>query len=198
MPPTPDGLNPPAFFDARFDVDETSGVNRLVLDGITPFTAPVNLIVPEGVSSVNLEWSNEGIEANQYMLVVDGQRIDMASETSIEVLPAQSISFEFIGDPTAVENMVQEYALDNNFPNPFNPETTISYAIKAPGRVELTIYNALGQQVRHLVNEHQEIGRYSINWDGRNDQGNLVSGGVYLYRIKANDFVKSRKMLFLK
>jgi len=94
--------------------------------------------------------------------------------------------------------MPTKYALHQNFPNPFNPSTIIKYDLKAKTDVKLTIYNVLGQKVRTLVNTNQAAGFKNIVWNGLNDVGEQVSTGIYIYRIEADGFVKSRKMVFMK
>jgi hypothetical protein len=89
--------------------------------------------------------------------------------------------------------------LRNNYPNPFNPETTIEYSLKEPGNICLEIYNIRGQKVRTLVNEFREAGYHSVIWSGRDFNGNRVSSGIYLYRLNVNEkTVASRKMILLK
>jgi len=93
------------------------------------------------------------------------------------------------------------YALDQNSPNPFNPSTTISYEIPESvnsAKVVLAVYNIRGQKVITLVDELKEAGRYSVNWDGRNEAGQRVSSGVFFYRLQAGDFSAVRKMVILK
>ena len=91
-----------------------------------------------------------------------------------------------------------EFALQHNYPNPFNPVTIIEYDIPVNAAVQLLIYDILGRQVRVLVNESMEAGYKSVRWNGRNDQGRNVSAGMYFYSIQAGDFVKTRKMILLK
>lgn len=91
-----------------------------------------------------------------------------------------------------------EYALEHNFPNPFNPETTLRYAIPDAGQVTLSVYNVLGQEVVRLVDAEQMPGFYAIRWNGKNAQGLNVASGVYLYRIQAGEFKQTHKMLLLK
>lgn len=90
------------------------------------------------------------------------------------------------------------YALRGNYPNPFNPKTLISFALPKTSRVSLEIYNILGQKVRTLLNENMEAGYQSVEWDGTDDGGVGVSSGVYLYKLKANEFSRVAKMTFLK
>jgi hypothetical protein len=92
----------------------------------------------------------------------------------------------------------KEFALYQNYPNPFNPETKIAFDLPARVDVSLTIYNMLGQKVKTLVNEPRPAGAYTILWDGSNNQGIKVASGIYVYTIRAGDFVQSRKMTFMK
>ena len=92
----------------------------------------------------------------------------------------------------------KEFALRENYPNPFNPTTVIEYALPKASQVKIQIYNILGQKVRELVDEPQEPGYKMIRWDGKDDSGVEVSSGVYFYRIAAGDFMKSKKMILLK
>ncbi|MBL7996800.1 VCBS repeat-containing protein [bacterium] len=92
----------------------------------------------------------------------------------------------------------REFALSQNYPNPFNPSTTIRYDIPAESRVTIKIYNLLGQEVKTLVNGVKGIGRYEIQWNGRNESGNTVASGVYLYRLQTNKFIQTKKMLLIK
>ena len=91
------------------------------------------------------------------------------------------------------------YFLGRNFPNPFNPSTTIEYAIPQPGKVVLDVFNVAGQRVRRLVRETQHpAGIYTVEWDGLDHSGRQAGSGVYFYRLQAVDFVKTRKMLLIQ
>ena len=92
----------------------------------------------------------------------------------------------------------QQFALHQNYPNPFNPTTVIEYVLPKTSFVTIQIYNILGQKVKTLVEELQELGYKKIQWDGTDDNGNKVSSGIYFYRIVAGNFVKCRKMILLK
>ena len=89
--------------------------------------------------------------------------------------------------------------LRQNWPNPFNPTTSISFSIGERSEVSLVIYNALGQEVRHLIFSKQiDPGEYKVIWDGKSDTGTPVSSGVYIYQLIAGTTRDARRMLFLK
>ena len=90
------------------------------------------------------------------------------------------------------------YALSQNYPNPFNPTTTINIALPEANNVVLTIYNALGQEVRTLKTDYLNAGNYSVTWDGLDNAGNSISSGLYIYTMTAGNQNFSKKMLMLK
>ena len=90
------------------------------------------------------------------------------------------------------------YQLYNNYPNPFNPVTTVKYDLPEGWFVDITIYDMLGNVVNNLVNTNQSSGYKSIQWNATNNQGEPVSAGVYLYKIQAGYFVDTKKMILLK
>ena len=95
-----------------------------------------------------------------------------------------------------------QYSLSQNFPNPFNPETKIQFDI--PGtrttkaNTRLAIYNASGQLVRVLVDEMRAPGSYEVQWDGRDNLGQFVASGIYIYKLISGDFVSTKKMILLR
>ena len=90
------------------------------------------------------------------------------------------------------------YALHNNYPNPFNPVTNITYDIPEVANVSLDIYNVMGQKVRTLVAGSHEPGRYRVLWNATNDFGEGLSSGMYIYKIQAGDFVSVKKLILMK
>ncbi|MFC1492429.1 FlgD immunoglobulin-like domain containing protein [candidate division KSB1 bacterium] len=91
-----------------------------------------------------------------------------------------------------------KFELMQNYPNPFNPSTNIKFTILSPSFVSLNIYNNRGQLVKNLISEQMPAGSHEIKWDGRNDQDFPVSSGVYIYRINADNFMSSKKMLLIR
>ncbi len=98
-------------------------------------------------------------------------------------------------DPTVTPSII---SLSQNYPNPFNPNTTISYNLKEAGQVTLEVYNIKGQKVRTLVNEHKDVGRYNIEWNGKNDNKQSVSSGMYFYKMKSGVYTDTKKMILMK
>ena len=90
------------------------------------------------------------------------------------------------------------FSLHQNFPNPFNPITTLRYDLPSDALVTLSIYDMLGREITQLVNTSQEAGFKSVQWDATDSTGRPVSAGVYLYQIQAGEFVQTRKMMLLK
>ena len=97
-----------------------------------------------------------------------------------------------------VSSIPHRFSLSQNYPNPFNPNTWITYQIAAPGEVSLVIYNVMGQSVRTLVAGHQDAEIFQLEWGGKDDSGQKVSSGVYLYRLVSQKAVETRRMLLLK
>lgn len=110
--------------------------------------------------------------------------------------------FEFSPILEVTLDMPSVFQLRQNYPNPFNPETVITYQVPDLAgeaiNVELTIYNLLGDEVITLVKKSQGSGVYSARWNGRNNVGQQVSVGTYIYQLKAGNFVQTHKMLLLK
>ena len=93
---------------------------------------------------------------------------------------------------------IDDFALGANQPNPFNPETTLRYALPEAQPVRLTVYDMLGQQVRVLVEGEQPPGWHQVVWNGRDQVGRPVASGIYLYRLETPQFSQTRKMILLR
>jgi hypothetical protein len=105
---------------------------------------------------------------------------------------------ENFGQMRESETMPEDYALEQNYPNPFNPSTSIAFSVKEASLVQLSIYNLHGQEVRTLANGNYASGKYAITWDGKDNSGQILPSGVYLYKLRVNGFAQTRKMIFMK
>ena len=92
----------------------------------------------------------------------------------------------------------RKFELYPNYPNPFNATTRIEYFLMKNTHVNLTVYNLLGEEIRLLINEKQTIGKKSILWDGRNNDGEAVATGIYVYRLMTGNEIRNRKMIYIK
>ncbi|MCH7681656.1 T9SS type A sorting domain-containing protein [candidate division KSB1 bacterium] len=162
------------------------------------FSTTLTLEIPGGVppATYGFNWK-VGIFANG-SVDVDGFNF---TKNAGPVSVARTASFNTEGWESILgtQNLVPEkFVLEQNYPNPFNPATTISYRLPIAENVSLMIYDLAGRQVRELVNENKEAGSYTVQWDGRNQTGQTVATGLYIYQIRAGQFNQNRKMLFMK
>jgi hypothetical protein len=164
-------------------------VVRGTASGFDPTTAPVIGAVTEN----QFTDADVSIGASFFYRIVafdfNGNRGVFSAEVSLTITAVDE-------RPTA--SLPTEFALRQNYPNPFNPSTQIAYDLASPRHVSLKIFNTMGQVVKTLVDSEQPAGRYTITWDGTSEAGTRVASGVYLYIIKAGDFVQSRRLTVLK
>ena len=174
------------------------------------------------VSSVNAyDWSitdGTGSEAlidddmanmaadNFMSTLVEGQELESVMgifNFSYGTYKVQIRDLDDLGQTVGIDDDVKvnpyEYALHDNFPNPFNPETQIRFSMGGQENVKLVIYDVMGRQVRSLLNgESYTPGFHVVNWNGLDNRGQKVPSGMYIYRIKAGDFIADKKMLLVK
>jgi parallel beta-helix repeat protein len=103
-----------------------------------------------------------------------------------------------VRDETGCREKPSAFSLYQNCPNPFNPTTNIEFDLPRSGPVRIEIFNILGQKIRTLVNEHMKAGHWLVDWDGKDDNGNDVSSGIYFYRLQAGEFTQTKKMILLR
>jgi hypothetical protein len=145
-------------------------------------------------TTTSLEFRDETVDRSQtvyYRITASDYAGNKSGPSNEEIVLATSVAGEEIALPT-------EYKLCQNFPNPFNPKTSIKYQLPEANFVKLVILNSLGQKVRTLINGSIAAGYHNIDWDGRDSFGNPVSNGIYLYHFEAGRFVETRKMVFMK
>ena len=132
------------------------------------------------------------------LLTLGGWYLD---ELHIDNVVYWSIGEETGVNTTAFSSIPENISLFQNYPNPFNPITCIQYSVisdQSPTHVNLRIFNVIGQEVRLLVNEPQQAGYYSVFWDGRDYFGNEVTSGIYFYRLTAEQYTASKRMILLR
>ncbi len=128
-------------------------------------------------------------------------RMKGGSTTSIPIQDIQKLTFT--GISTAVGNerlstVIKTFALLQNYPNPFNPSTTIEYQLPKTGNVEINIFSINGQLIKTLESIHQVAGTHSVVWDGKNNGGQTVASGLYVYQVAFENSMLAKKMLFIK
>lgn len=141
------------------------------------------------------------LPAGLYSVTATANNFHPVTINGVTVSPNQNTTLNFSMTPSANEDdviPVLATTLAGNFPNPFNPETTISYSIKEPANVRLEVYNLRGQMVRSLVNIDQLTGHYRVVFDAKDDRGNPLSSGIYLYRLTAGSYTSTRKMMLME
>lgn len=164
------------------------------------------------IDDVELHWSQNGEEIRAAWIDLTGANTIRAGNYGIleidgkaeivSVLGADEnsngVTFEIVNHATKEEILPREYSLTQNHPNPFNPSTTIEFGLPKASDVQLEIYNIAGQKVATLVNSRLEAGNHSVTWDSRSTSGEPLASGIYLYRLKADTFVETKKMMLLK
>jgi len=145
--------------------------------------------VKQGNLGVTLVFRTKTEIEDSFVEVTESEVSDGTSAVNQVALPA----------PVQIQTRPETFALGNNYPNPFNPATTIKYALPEAASVKLEIYNVVGQVVRTLVDGRQNAGRYVVQWNASDDSGRNLSSGIYFYRLQAGDnFLEVKKMLLLK
>ncbi len=134
-----------------------------------------------------------GIAADDLLVATASDLDGNTSEFSEMIVISATVGISFT-EP----DLPAAYALNQNYPNPFNPVTEIRYELPERSLVSLTVYDLLGRKVAILISKMQDAGYKSVNWNATNDMGKPVSAGIYVYQLKADDFVQSNKMILLK
>lgn len=155
-------------------------------------------------SGANQAWSSLGSGTNQAVLgiavieddVCVGGNFTMAGNKPSDHFGIWHTVLTSIDEN--IPKLPRDYVLSQNYPNPFNPTTEIRFALPRAEKVSLTIYNALGQQVKALVSEYRQPGHHTVTWDAANDAGQKVGSGMYFYVLKAGEFRAVKKMILLK
>jgi len=161
------------------------------------------MTVSEGSVNASQMYMISGLEQGQlYLISATNDLYDTIEEVFTSNAMMSVKNFQFSSSPlTADEDIDQvpaRFVLAQNFPNPFNPVTTLRYTVPEQDLVYISVYNMRGNLVKNLVNTSQSPGIKTVRWDATDSQGNTVSAGVYLYKIQAGNFSQTKKMILLK
>ncbi|MDH3889767.1 MAG: T9SS type A sorting domain-containing protein [candidate division Zixibacteria bacterium] len=159
------------------------------------------LIGPDLADSISVHESV--LEDGDLEIVISGSSGDSKRPDPTFVLRRSVLDVSYtpalpMAAPADGEGMPESYILSANYPNPFNPSTTIEYNLPTRSQVRVEVLNALGQTVRLLVDAPVSAGLHRVVWDGHSQDGTPVASGVYYYRIVAGDLINARKMILLK
>ena len=146
-------------------------------------------------TDVTLGWDVPASQAGRWELELDELRESLDGQGMLRLGDVSSRAKGVLRQAGVLPAYV---LLGLNYPNPFNPMTTISYRLTQEEYVVLSIWNLAGQYVRELVRTTQPAGHYSATWNGRDEAGSLVGSGVYLYQLRAGDLRVTRKMALMK
>lgn len=138
-------------------------------------------------------WMSAAHYQDAFYILGGFDTLGVAVNTVERIMPLGPVSG--VGDPGMVS---AAFSLEQNYPNPFNPSTVIRYQLAANSTVSLEIHNLSGQRVRTLVSGHVSAGQHEVVWDGRNNAGRTVAGGVYFCRLQSGGFVQQRKLVMIR
>ncbi|GIK59893.1 MAG: T9SS C-terminal target domain-containing protein [Ignavibacteriae bacterium] len=158
-----------------------------------------NVVKEPGSCTVGIENNNEDIGISYlYNEYYDATANELVNGIAIK-FTTKSPTIVSVDDDEEINHLIPTaYSLDQNFPNPFNPETRISYSIPEQSNVKISIYDINGTLINILHEGIQSAGRYEVVWNGESSSGYKVGSGVYFYRMQANSFVQTKKMILLK
>ncbi|NHZ86811.1 MAG: hypothetical protein GWP19_13205 [Planctomycetia bacterium] len=171
-------------FTLQYSQDSSFEDNVTSVSKLADSTYSINANV---LTSTTYYWRVKAVDSDQ--LITWGSNSD-----------SQPWSFRLgpTGVDNEVENIPDKFALLQNYPNPFNPETSITFQLPRPEKVEIVIFNQVGQIIRRLTKGEMPPGRHQIIWDAKNDRGEQVASGIYLGQMMAGSYSKTIKMLLLK
>jgi len=157
---------------------------------------PTGIIQPNSLNHVsyyiNADSLTPGNDYTGYIKILSNDPDESITRVQINLYVSPSTS---VTDDVLIPFTTE---LQQNFPNPFNPETQITYSIAKTGDVQLTVYNLIGQKIVDLVNKSQAAGNYNVIWKGINGTGQQVASGLYIYELKTENIILRQKMLLLR
>ena len=174
----------------QFDIAKHSGFSDEGLSLSSVDTVNGRFVYQIGYFEAN----NKPIRINTNHL----QKNDVAVNLTYQFIGADNIILSAGSETMDITPVPSEFALHDNYPNPFNPVTTINYDLPKDAYVNLIIYDIMGREVVNLAGQEMTAGYQTMTWNARNNAGALVSAGIYFYQIQTRDFIKTKKMVLLK
>ena len=183
------------FYDE--DGNEVGHRSMTSMEKICIFSVEAGLSFPlvpieGGAQSTGAKFSPDGTKICYAMVNRDIRR------SGQEIYIKEFDSTHFMLQTQAGSEKPTTFAITGNYPNPFNPSTTIEFSLSKAGFADLVVYNVLGQKVKELVSEYKTPGIHTVVWNGRDEHGLAVSAGVYVTRLQMNDAVASGRMMLVK
>ncbi len=217
------GLEPDSYY-ANITITNNAGdpveVPVTMIVETPALLVPTNLEVEE--SSGLFTWDepdyHASLELIEYEIYLDGDLIDTTEDTDYQFVDLEyeqtyeagvkaiynwgdsdmaTVEFTYLV-VSADDPIVTVTQLNGNYPNPFNPDTNISFSLSEPGRVRIDIFNIKGEKVRTLLNSELNSAHHTIVWDGRDDRGRQLGSGVFFYRMQTGEYTDTKKMLMIK
>jgi len=197
------GSNPEDYkmYDDGTHGDETAGDNIYTRGILYTAGQAKEVTYKYGINSLDNE---AGFAENRTMTIDDSEssfdpETDcFGSQNTDDRLPFPEYTCDGVDVEDGLAGIPEEYILYDNYPNPFNPTTTIMFAMPEAAKATIEIYNILGQKVKTLYADNLKAGIHTVQWDATDNHGNQVSAGVYIYRLSTNNVSKTKKMILLK
>ncbi len=146
--------------------------------------------------SGTFDWTAPSSQTGNVKLYVAGLQGNKSGPNTQLILESSELVTDVREDGSP--GVPKYYKLSNNFPNPFNPTTSIGFDLPRRSRVTIEIFNLLGQRIARLTDEEYPAGSHRVTWNGTSSDGQSVPTGIYLYRLEAGDFIETKKMVLLK
>jgi hypothetical protein len=159
-----------------------------------------SILTPTDSTGLNV-YTTPATDTGSYTLTITAQAMSGGKATPLEhsvQVVLRVMESSDVGDEADNPNSPKSFALFQNQPNPFNPETKISYYLPKTCEVKITIYNILGENIRILFNGRQDAGMQTLFWDGKDKYGVQQSSGIYFYRMQAGKFTETKRMVLMK
>jgi hypothetical protein len=185
--------------NSRLDLSfqETGRPGMLEISGTLTYRSNKSIIIDQNNGLHVMRGGEVHIHAGESVFIGPGLTVEQGASFSVgvdpKVPPMDHNVYQTFAPELNTTPLPTEYALQDNYPNPFNPSTTIRYALPMSGQVSLKLYNVLGQEVKVLVDEEQGAGYKTINFSS----GDLPSG-IYIYKLVAGSFLSIKRMMLVK